>query len=322
MISGHYFRRIDGRRPNPTAISQSNNGTSLALVCDRISERFTRITGLNVLAIPLDLSRLEDAEDPPGNPNHPACAEFAQSDYCRESWQLHLAELRRRPEAHWHTCDYGRLCAVVPVVYQERCLAAVKFVCPNTMAADSFARHVELLDVLVENLVIVAADSLARVHRPEQGAGELTTAPSPNRSKAAEEHSRHPQVFRAIEYIQDHLSDSKLSVRRTARKLDLHPDYLAHLFSVEVGQHMSKFIATRRVELAKTLLSTTDWQVKRVAGETGHANPNWFSHVFRVHTGLTPIEYRRKAYSQQRSGSNRGVASRGVVCRCVASNRP
>jgi transcriptional regulator GlxA family with amidase domain len=58
---------------------------------------------------------------------------------------------------------------------------------------------------------------------------------------------------------------------------------------------MGWFIASRRVELAKTLLATTDRQIKYIAHETGHANPNWFCHVFNVHTGLTPGEYRRRS---------------------------
>ena len=65
---------------------------------------------------------------------------------------------------------------------------------------------------------------------------------------------------------------------------------------------MSRYIAVRRVELAKTLLVTTDWQIKRIARETGHANPTWFSHVFGVHTGCTPGEHRRRARLEQQTG--------------------
>lgn len=292
-------------QPNRAAINPSSNGTFLALASERVTERFTRITGLHARAVPLDLRRLEDAEDPPENPSRLACAEFAQTDYCRESWQLHLAELTHRPEAHWHKCNHGRLCAVVPVVCQERCLGAVICVNPDTMAEESFERNLELLDVLVENLVSNEGDSLARMHAAEQPVGELETASADFESTAAAEHPTHPKILRALEYTRSHLSDPRLTVRHVASVLEVHPDYLAHLFSVEVGQRMSKYIAARRVELARTLLTTTDWQIKRIARETGHANPNWFSHVFRVHTGLTPGEYRRKVLSGQQINSSR-----------------
>jgi hypothetical protein len=37
------------------------------------------------------------------------------------------------------------------------------------------------------------------------------------------------------------------------------------------------------------------WTKLPIARDTGHANPNWFCHVFRVHTGLTPNGYRRQS---------------------------
>ena len=51
---------------------------------------------------------------------------------------------------------------------------------------------------------------------------------------------------------------------------------------------MNRFITARRVERAKTLLATTHWQIKEIARATGHANANWFCHLFRLSTGLTP----------------------------------
>ena len=66
-------------------------------------------------------------------------------------------------------------------------------------------------------------------------------------------------------------------------------------FAQEVGMRMSRYIATRRIELAKKLLISTHWQIKRIAYESGHSNPDWFSQVFRAHTGMTPRDYRRTA---------------------------
>jgi AraC-like DNA-binding protein len=187
------------------------------------------------------------------------------------------------------------LCALVPVVYHERCLAVVRLVCPASFVEENFERHVELLDVLVKGFVISEADFLGQLMRPEGAAVELGAPPSLSTGSPVEQRPSHPQVLRALQYIEDHLSDPKLTVGGVAHKLDLHPDYLSHLFAEQVGQRMSRFIAARRVERAKTLLATTDWQVKRIARETGHANPNWFCHVFSVHIGLAPGRYRRES---------------------------
>ena len=69
--------------------------------------------------------------------------------------------------------------------------------------------------------------------------------------------------------------------------------YLAHLFSQQLHLRMSKYIAQRRIDRAKNLLLDTDWQIKRVALECGFANPDWFSHTFHEHSGVTPTEYRQ-----------------------------
>ncbi len=322
MITGHYFKRIGaGRRTHATA-TRLAGGAFLAVLLDGVVERFARISGQTALAIPLDLPGLENAEDLPESPTHPVCAEFAETDYCRESWRLHLAEFGRQPQAHWHRCDYRRLCAVIPVVCQRRCLAAVKLACPDTMAEESFERNVEVLNVLVENLVATESGRLTRLLPPEQAGAELKVPPASQTNKPAGAGSNHRQVLAALKYVEDHLSDPKLTVGGIARALDIHPDYLAHLFARQLGQRMSRYITACRMELAQSLLATTDWQIKRVAREAGHANANWFSHVFSTHTGLTPSEHRRKARSQGQTGSGRGgdVPGRRVLCRSAVAD--
>jgi two-component system response regulator YesN len=105
----------------------------------------------------------------------------------------------------------------------------------------------------------------------------------------------HPKIAEALRCIEEGLSDPTLTVEDIATRLGLHPTYLSRLFTEQTGQRMSRFIAARRIEKARHLLATTDWQIKRVALETGHANPNWFCHIFQLHTGLSPREYRRNA---------------------------
>ena len=83
-----------------------------------------------------------------------------------------------------------------------------------------------------------------------------------------------------------------MTVSRIARDLSVNSTYLAHLFSLDMGTRMSRYIATHRVQLAKKLLLETDWQIKRIAFETGHSTPYWFSEVFRDHTGVTPTRFR------------------------------
>lgn len=110
----------------------------------------------------------------------------------------------------------------------------------------------------------------------------------------------HPHVKSAMLYIEGRLTDSTLRVSEIARALGLNTTYLSHLFSGHAGERMSRYISARRIALAKRFLATTDWQIKRVAYESGHANADWFSQVFHCHTGMTPGGYRRRIHKSKR----------------------
>jgi AraC-like DNA-binding protein len=303
VLNGHAFRHIPGEglaRPEP---DKPNGESLLALLAQSVIERFIRISNRALTAVPIGFSAPQDAEEPQPSPCHPACAQHSDKDYCRESWQLHLAELREKPGTHWHKCDLDRLCALVPIVYQGRCLAAVKIACPAAIGEKEFECQVELLDLLVRDFVVSQTDLLARLASVVPAVGKPSELTAQTGEKPAELSTRHPQILRAIQYVEEHLSEPKLTVGRVAEALDINPNYLSQLFVEQVGQRMSRFIAARRVELAKTLLLTTNWQVKRIACETGHANPNWFCRIFAVYTGLTPGEFRSKACGEARAAA-------------------
>ena len=157
MRSGHYFRHLrDGRASRRPAV-EADEATLLKLISSEIIKPFTGFHD-GGSAVPLVLSVPRDTEDPPPRLCHPACAEHAGTDYCRESWLLHLSELKRRPDTHWHKCDQGRLCALIPVVSHSRCWAAIQLACPVSVPEADFERRVELLDRLVKEFVSSHAD--------------------------------------------------------------------------------------------------------------------------------------------------------------------
>lgn len=292
MANNDAFKRIPDRQVFRIAPDAADVDTLLQAVSAQVIERFNSLRDSPIQAIALAVPQPNE-DDPAPAPLHPACAAFVATDYCWESWQLHLAELNHKPQTHWRTCDHHRLCAIVPVVHQGRCLAAVKLATPATLEEAEFGRHVELMDLLVRDFCQMHAEFLQRVssQMPASVAGQAPDGPAAD--GPAMPPVTHPQVLRALEHIEANLSNPKLTVGRVAAAIDLHPTYLSQIFVEHVGQRMSRFIASRRIDKAKRLLETTDWQIKRIALETGHANPNWFCHVFAAHTGLTPGEYRR-----------------------------
>ncbi len=251
-----------------------------------VVERYARLTSMCVIVVALENacgSGSASAQPPP--PRHPECAELPCTTYCGKKWATLLEDVLARPVTHWYRCKFGMLCALVPVVWDGRCLAVCQMVCAQSDGEERFERAVEMLEVLIENYLARDAEYLAK--RNVVGAVEEAGGVQVNDVK-------HPGVLRAMNYIERHLSNPSMTVARVAREVEMNPSYLAHLFSQETGVRMSRHIAERRLALARNLLVETDWQVKRVAMESGHANADWFSHLFRVHMGTTPTRYRRE----------------------------
>jgi AraC-like DNA-binding protein len=259
-----------------------------------VIDRFARLTDQTAVITPIDLTQNSIDESLPDRPNHPFCGDAQETPYCESLWRSHLTELAINPELHSHTCERGRFCALVPIAKGRWCPAACHLVCLESVGIKAFNRYMEILDLLAENFIYREAD-LIQTLGPRPGRAKQTAS---SRRKTAGrsdlERSAHSQVQRAIQHVEEHLTDTDLTVASVCRAIGMNPTYLAHVFSSRVGMRMSRYIASRRIELAKRLLKTTTWQIKQVAYECGYANPDWFSHVFHVHTNMKPGEFRRK----------------------------
>lgn len=85
---------------------------------------------------------------------------------------------------------------------------------------------------------------------------------------------------------------------------DISLDKLSDTFSVSSGQagkmirqHTGRsykdYLTGLRVEYAKRLLRQGDLRVADVCARTGYANISHFIKVFRLQTGITPLQYKK-----------------------------
>lgn len=92
-------------------------------------------------------------------------------------------------------------------------------------------------------------------------------------------------------YILDHIGDSDLSVTDVANHVFLNPIYLNRVFKKERGVSINQWIIKERMELASTLLLTTDKTAIDIAYQIGYNNYPYFSTVFKKYFGTTPSQY-------------------------------
>jgi len=104
---------------------------------------------------------------------------------------------------------------------------------------------------------------------------------------------KNNRALRAQRIIEDHLNDD-LDIGSIARDVYVSPDYLRQLFRREFGESILHYIIRKRIELARTLLTTSDEPVYKIAEECGYADPYYFSRIFKKEAGMTPTQYRKR----------------------------
>jgi AraC-like DNA-binding protein len=100
-------------------------------------------------------------------------------------------------------------------------------------------------------------------------------------------------VERVTAYIDQHLHEA-MSADELARVAGLSQNYLARLFRREMGMTIPRFVAGRRVALAKLLLQTTDLPIKLIGARAGYPDPQHFNKLFRAVAGVSPSKYRSR----------------------------
>ena len=93
----------------------------------------------------------------------------------------------------------------------------------------------------------------------------------------------------------------RTSVRASelAQRLNLSPTQLAREFRDAVGVNVGDFLKERQLDLAKTLLITTDLSAARIGIDAGFGTARSFFRAFRRVYGMTPNAYRSWALENE-----------------------
>jgi AraC-like DNA-binding protein len=89
-------------------------------------------------------------------------------------------------------------------------------------------------------------------------------------------------------------NNGRISLKKLSDVLNYNADYISRIIKKETGQSFSTYCQSVWIGKAKKLLSTTDMSVGKIVLSLGYESSNIFYRVFQEHTGMTPIQYRKK----------------------------
>ena len=100
-------------------------------------------------------------------------------------------------------------------------------------------------------------------------------------------------THQAVIYIKNNLN-SNLTVKDTAKELSVHPDYLSHQFSKEMGMTFIAFLNQERCKQAASYLKHTSLQIKQISAIVGFNTISYFTKQFTQIYGKTPRDFRNE----------------------------
>ena len=99
-----------------------------------------------------------------------------------------------------------------------------------------------------------------------------------------------------MDFIEENL-DRDLSLEAMALEAEISPLYLPHAFKTAVGQSPHQYVLQRRIQKARSLLTSTDSPIADIALAAGFSSQSHLSNWFRRLVGVSPATYRRQGIS-------------------------
>jgi AraC-like DNA-binding protein/ABC-type sugar transport system substrate-binding protein len=105
-------------------------------------------------------------------------------------------------------------------------------------------------------------------------------------------------IKKVIQFVDQNIS-KPMSLKELSFQFNISPRYLGKLFYNDTGKYFNDYVKDCRLVLARTFLENTSMSVARISYQVGFENPNYFYKQFKLHTGVTPTEYREKSQQKQ-----------------------
>lgn len=113
-----------------------------------------------------------------------------------------------------------------------------------------------------------------------------------------------PRLINLIkEWVQIRINQN-ISLSDAAAEFNLSREHIARTFKKNTSTTLTSYITDKKIEYAKSLISTGEYSIKEVSEMAGYSDEKYFSHVFSRNQGIPPKVYRNsfgKPYNAKNS---------------------
>ena len=101
-----------------------------------------------------------------------------------------------------------------------------------------------------------------------------------------------PLVVKVIQYFWTHIGE-EITRDSLLKEFSVNKNVLNDAFNKEVGMPCMSYLENMRMAAARSDLQYTDRTISEISLACGYSDMNYFSKVFKKHTGLTPSEFQK-----------------------------
>jgi AraC-like DNA-binding protein len=109
----------------------------------------------------------------------------------------------------------------------------------------------------------------------------------------SEKKSTNRYIERFAQLVETNFNQQR-AVEYYAQNLHITSGHLNSVVKEHYGISVKKYILNKTILEAKKLLRYTDMSIEQIADYLHYENPSYFTKIFREHTNITPLNFRKQ----------------------------
>lgn len=100
---------------------------------------------------------------------------------------------------------------------------------------------------------------------------------------------------KAIDFIKENYRDREINLSTLSKMFHVSESYMTRIIKQKISKSFSAYITDLRIEEAINLLNNrNDIMIGQIAEIVGYSSHHYFCRVFKIYTGLSPLEYKHE----------------------------